>query len=75
MGTSTLSVVALLESRTFVYVWILDFLLEVDDQHHNVLSHKFVNVICGMSLNRSCVFNVSNAISVVRLFYLEHCYA
>ena len=46
MGTSTLSVVALLESRTLVYVWILDFLLEVDDQHHKVCKSQ----VCQRSL-------------------------
>ena len=35
-GESTFSAVAMLVSRTYVYVRIHDHLREVDDQHHNV---------------------------------------
>ena len=45
-GASTFSVVAIIDSRTFVYVRIHDHLREVDDQHHNVCSWQ----VCQRSL-------------------------
>ena len=35
-GASTLSEVATIDPPTLVDVWILDLLLEVNDQHHDV---------------------------------------